>query len=72
VDDVRDTTRKGETDALIAFVDAVHEQLLAEHRQWLQGQERQEAVIGKLDEALSKMRERTDDREGPVSTAPAT
>jgi hypothetical protein len=72
VGDVRDTIRKGETDALLAFVDAVHEQLLAEHRQWLQGQELQDAVIGKLDEALSKMRERAADREGPVSTVPAT
>jgi hypothetical protein len=68
---VRDTIRKGETGALVAFVDAVHEQLLAEHRQWLQGQERQEAVLGRLDEALSKLRERPAERESPAPAAPS-
>ncbi|PIK74150.1 hypothetical protein CS379_04080, partial [Methylobacterium frigidaeris] len=68
VEDVRDTIRKGATDALQAFVLAVHDQFLAEHRQWLQGQERQEAVIGQLEETLSKLRDSTASREVPVTS----
>jgi hypothetical protein len=60
--------RGGATAAFSGFVEAVHEQLLAEHRQWLQGQERQEAVLRKLEDALSKMHEELADRE---SLAPA-
>ena len=62
VDDVKATIRVGDTGALSAFVQAVHEQLMAEHRQWLQGQERREAVTGQLDEALSNMRKRVADQ----------
>jgi hypothetical protein len=49
---------------LRAFVSAVHEQLLAEHRQWLQGQERQEAVLGQLEATLTKLREGADKAKG--------
>jgi membrane protein implicated in regulation of membrane protease activity len=71
VGDVRDTIEKGSTEALSAFVVAVHEQLLAEHRQWLQGQERREAVIGQLEEALSKLRQTAAADEAPSPAAPS-
>jgi hypothetical protein len=55
VGDVRQAIRNGATDALPAFVSAVHEQLLAEHREWLQGEERRVAVIGQLEDTLAKL-----------------
>jgi SMODS and SLOG-associating 2TM effector domain 1 len=54
-DTVEAEVRAGKTDALRAFTAAITEQLLAEHKRWLEGSAQAEAVLRKLDGQLQQL-----------------
>ena len=54
LDQVRKTVLNNGPDALSSYMEAVHDVLSAEHKQWLGEQDEKTLIIGKLDEALQK------------------
>jgi hypothetical protein len=52
IDDVRTAVLKDGQKPLLDFIDAVHEQLLAEHKQWLSLEEESENAFTKLQDTL--------------------
>ena len=54
LDDVRRATAGGNKDTLPQFVEAVHEQLSLEHRQWLKGGEEISSAVARLTETLKE------------------
>jgi hypothetical protein len=55
--DVREAVAGGSQEALDQFVNAVHEQLSLEHRQWLSGAEAISGGIATLEETLARLKE---------------
>lgn len=55
VDDIADRLRSGESQAVVAFTDAVADQLLSEHKLWLDGTAQADAVLEKLDGQLRQL-----------------
>ncbi|MGD9879845.1 hypothetical protein [Reyranella sp.] len=55
VDDIADRVRAGEAQAVVAFTDAVADQLASEHTQWLEGTAQADAVLDKLDGQLRQL-----------------
>jgi hypothetical protein len=58
-DDVAARIAAGEPQALVAFTDAVTDQLAIEHKQWLEGTAQAEALLGKLDAQLKRLTDAT-------------
>ncbi|MCI0431344.1 MAG: hypothetical protein L0210_12500 [Rhodospirillales bacterium] len=56
VDGVAAQIVAGKPEALIAFTDALTEQLMTEHKQWLEGAAQAEGVLTKLDSRLNELR----------------
>ena len=56
VDGVAAQIAAGKAEALTAFTDAVAEQLMSEHKQWLEGAAQAEGVLTKLDSRLGELR----------------
>ena len=56
--DVREAVAEGSHEALEQFVNAIHEQLSLEHRQWLSGAEAISAGISTLEETLARLKEK--------------
>ena len=52
LDDVRENVAAGNAETLPAFVEAVHEQLSLEHRQWIAGGEAVDAAMKRLQSEL--------------------
>lgn len=52
LDEVRSEIIAGQLDILPKFVEAVHEPISTEHRQWLEDAEKRNSAISRLDEAL--------------------
>jgi hypothetical protein len=55
VDDITARLQAGEPQALVAFTDAVADQMSAEHKQWLEGTAQADAVLEKLDTELRQV-----------------
>jgi len=55
IDDIAVRIRAGEPKALVAFMEAVAEQLSTEHKQWLEGTAQADAVLEKLDVQLKEL-----------------
>ena len=55
-DDVRAAAIAGQRDAVQQFVNAVNEQLMAEHRQWLAAAQDVKPALDKLEDMLSKLK----------------
>lgn len=55
LDDVRGGVLAGSQEVLDEYVDAVHEQLSLEHREWLSGAESTRSAIGRMDETLAAL-----------------
>jgi hypothetical protein len=55
-DGVAEQIAAGKPEALIAFTDALSEQLMTEHKQWLEGATQAENVLTKLDDRLNELR----------------
>lgn len=58
--DIRQAVAAGSNEALARFVDAVHEQLSLEHRQWLSGTEAISAGLATLEASLTELRKGTE------------
>jgi hypothetical protein len=56
VDGVAAQIVAGKPDALVAFTDGVAEQLMSEHKQWLEGATQANGVLTKLDARLDELR----------------
>jgi SMODS and SLOG-associating 2TM effector domain 1 len=56
LDEVRAAAAAGERDPIKQFVAATHEQLAAEHRQWLKAADSIQPAIDKLEETLEKLK----------------
>jgi hypothetical protein len=56
VDGVAAQIVAGKPEALIAFMDALAEQMMTEHKQWLEGAAQAEGVLAKLDGQLDELR----------------
>ena len=56
LDDIRVAAADGEREPMKQFVAAVHDQLSAEHRQWLDAVQGIQPAIDRLDDALSKLK----------------
>lgn len=55
VDDIAAHLRAGEAQAVVAFTDAVADQLSGEHKQWLEGTAQADAVLEKLNGQLRQL-----------------
>lgn len=55
IDDIATRLGAGEPQALVAYTDAVAEQLSTEHKQWLEGTAQADAVLEKLDGQLRQL-----------------
>jgi hypothetical protein len=55
VDDIAGRLRAGEPQAVVAFTDAVADQLSSEHKLWLEGTAQADAVLEKLDGQLRQL-----------------
>jgi hypothetical protein len=55
IDDIASRVRAGEPQALVAYTDAVADQLSTEHKQWLEGTAQADAVLEKLDGQLRQL-----------------
>ena len=56
LDDVRNAVDAGDPDVLADFVEAVHEQLSLEHRQWLEEQREASAAVNRLENRLNTIK----------------
>ncbi|MFQ5603836.1 MAG: hypothetical protein ACE5HS_11255 [bacterium] len=56
LDDVRTQVAQGNLDTLANFVEAVHEQLSLEHRQWLENQAQAGTAIGHFEKQLNELK----------------
>ena len=65
LDDVRVAAAAGEREPVKQFVTAVHEQLAAEHRQWLQAAEGIQPAIDKLEQTLSDLQAKRQSKQPP-------
>jgi hypothetical protein len=54
-DEIAAQIAAGEAKALVAFTDAITDQLATEHKQWLEGTAQAEALLGKLDAELKQL-----------------
>jgi hypothetical protein len=70
VDDIAARVQAGESQALVAFTEAVADQLSIEHKQWLEGTAQADAVLEKLDGQLRQLA--TDRDEASRSRQPTT
>jgi len=61
IDQVRAAAAAGEREPMKQFVAAVHEQLAAEHREWLAAAQSIQPAIDKLDDALAKLQQKRPD-----------
>ncbi len=68
LDEVRMAVAGGHAEVMAEFVQAVHEQLSLEHRQWLEEMHGAGTAIGRLEELLSRYR---DEGKGPAPDAGA-
>jgi hypothetical protein len=55
VDDVAAQIAAGKPEALVAFTDALAEQMMTEHKQWLEGAVQAENVLAELDRRLNEL-----------------
>ena len=62
LDEVRLGLIKGKTELLSRFVEAVHEVLSTEHRQWLKAFHEKSSAMGRLEDLLNGLREKVEDR----------
>jgi hypothetical protein len=63
LDGVRKAVLEAGHEPLLGFVDAVHEVLLSEHREWLGEQDQRITAVGKLDELLQRTKISASDRQ---------
>ncbi len=63
LDEVRNGIADGKLDTLSFFVEAVHEQLSLEHRQWLKASKDRLSAIGKLEEHLKELKTQREEAE---------
>jgi hypothetical protein len=71
LDAVRGAAAAGEREPMKQFVIAAHEQMSAEHRQWLTAAQNIQPAIDKLDDALSKSKEKSKPNEPEPAAAKA-
>jgi hypothetical protein len=68
LDDVRAAAAAGEREPVKQFVTATHEQLAAEHNQWLKAAESIQPAIDKLEQTLSDLQAKRQGKQPPQST----
>jgi len=57
LDSVRTAVLRGKTAVMMSYVEAVHEQLSLEHRQWLEAGDERLSSIGRLEQQLEELKE---------------
>jgi SMODS and SLOG-associating 2TM effector domain 1 len=67
LDEVRTEAAAGEREPVMQFVTALHDQLAAEHRQWLQAAESIQPALDKLEQTLSNLRTKRQGKQPPQS-----
>ncbi|WP_160310410.1 hypothetical protein [Microvirga vignae] len=68
-DAIEAQVRAGHKDAIMAFTDAVADQLAGEHRQWLEGTAQAELAVAKLDAQLQHLGASRHEQEEPLGNS---
>jgi hypothetical protein len=69
LDDVRAAAANGQSEPIQQFVAATHEQIFAEHRQWLAAVQNVQPAIDQLDETLAKLKAKVDPSQSSATAA---